>query len=115
MLAPDSPPLAAKQFHRTMLVGSQQQQLPGADTANYNPLQMRGGNAKIFKGTCKWYNSQRGFGFIIPVSKYRVCIYMCYTYVRVDIYIYMRIYVCICMYDLSTKLTLSHACAFCVS
>ena len=68
LLSPDGPPLATKQFHRTMLVGSPQ--LPGADTANYNPLQMRGPNAKIFKGTCKWYNSQRGFGFIIPVCEF---------------------------------------------
>lgn len=41
-------------------------QLPGEETLDHNPLQMRGPNAKIFKGTCKWYNSQRGFGFIIP-------------------------------------------------
>ena len=42
--------------------------LPGSGTADYNPLKMRGPHAKIFKGICKWYNSQRGFGFIIPVS-----------------------------------------------
>ena len=44
--------------------------LPGSDTADYNPLKMRGPHAKIFNGICKWYNSQRGFGFIIPVSEY---------------------------------------------
>ena len=22
--------------------------------------------AKIYLGTCKWYNSQRGFGFVVP-------------------------------------------------
>ena len=39
----------------------------GDGPTDYNPLLMRGPGASIFRGTCKWYNSQRGFGFIIPV------------------------------------------------
>ena len=35
--------------------------------AHVNPSTFkRDPDAKIFSGICKWYNSQRGFGFIIP-------------------------------------------------
>ena len=38
-----------------------------AASANFNPSTFkRDPDAKIYNGTCKWYNSQRGFGFIIP-------------------------------------------------
>ena len=33
----------------------------------YSPDGTSTAGAKIFKGTCKWYDIQRGFGFIIPV------------------------------------------------
>jgi len=61
---PSQPPQT--QQHKAVQTGSPPQQLPGKETSDYNPLQMRGPNAKIFKGNCKWYNCQRGFGFIIP-------------------------------------------------
>ena len=62
----NSPPAASISFGFSERL-PKSSKLPGEGTANYNPLGMRGPGAHIFKGTCKWYNSQRGFGFIIPV------------------------------------------------
>lgn len=58
-------PKSANTSLRNLSLASKQS---GEGLADYNPLRMRGPGANIFKGTCKWYNSQRGFGFIIPVS-----------------------------------------------
>ena len=55
--------------------GQRQTKQTGDGPTDYNPLLMRGPGASIFKGTCKWYNSQRGFGFIIPVRTFSFVVF----------------------------------------
>ena len=123
----NSPPAASISFGFSERL-PKSSKLPGEGTANYNPLGMRGPGAHIFKGTCKWYNSQRGFGFIIPVrvhdrSRTYIVNAPLYVYTKYNILLFVRslvlfhrvcLYLCFVFYFLVVFFFSFFVCFLCV-